>query len=392
MFFNLVFFFAIPLILFKIISFKLRKPKNLPPGPQALPLLGHLHLLKRPVHRTLHELSQKYGQVMFLQFGVRRVVVVSSPKAAEECFTKNDIIFANRPQMVAGKLLNYNSSTIGLSSYGDHWRNLRRITALEVLSQSRLAEFSNIRQEEVHFLLKELYEECHDFKPIKVALKSKFLYLTLNIMTRMIAGKRYYRKDVLNGEARQFQEVINDMVEFHGAINLEDYLPVLQWIDVNGLKKRMVVVMKKMDRLFQNLINERRKIRSGSTPLSDVPNRKEETKRTVIDILISLQDIESESITDQTVKSIMLVRSSCLSCFDIFSHFYRIMMSHTILSVKKQKIIFLSPLSISNNIHAYLKSSTKLCASTTVLNACIAFVFSREFISSSSFPTNTKHV
>ncbi|KAL3514412.1 hypothetical protein ACH5RR_027129 [Cinchona calisaya] len=301
---NLVFFLAIPFILF--ISNKLRKPKNLPPGPQALPITGHLHLLKRPVHRTLHELSQKYGPVMFLQFGVRKVIEASSPKAVEECFTKNDIIFANLPEMVAGKLLNYNSSTIGLSSYGDHWKNLRRITSLEVLSQSRLAEFTNIRQEEVHLLLKELYEESNDFQPIKFVLRSKFLYLTLNITMRMIAGKRYYGKDVTNEEARQFQEVIRDMVEFHGTANLEYYLPIFQWIDIKGLKKSMVTVMKKMDRLLQNLINEHQKIRSGSAPLSDASNRKKESKRALIDVLISLQDTEPEFVTNQIIKSIIM--------------------------------------------------------------------------------------
>lgn len=308
--FNLVFFFAIPFILFKFISFKLGKHRNLPPGPQAFPIIGHLHLLKKPVHRTLHELSQKYGHVMFLRFGVRKVVVVSSPNAAEECFTKNDIIFANRPETVAGKLLNYNSSTIGLSSYGDHWKNLRRITALQLFSQSRLAMFTNIRQEEAHFLLKELYEESNNFKPVKITLRSKFLDLALNIMMRMIAGKRFYGKDVMDEEAKQFHEVISEMVEFHGMVNLEDYLPLFKWIDIKGLKEKMVILMKKMDLLLQNLIDEHHKLRSGSSTQTsdDASGRKRKTNTTLIDILISSQETDPDSITDQIIKSIIVVR------------------------------------------------------------------------------------
>ncbi|XVE94975.1 hypothetical protein REPUB_Repub02eG0056500 [Reevesia pubescens] len=91
----------------------------------------HLHLLKELVHRTLNELSENYGPIMHLQFGTRKVLIVFSASAAKECFTKNDIIFANRPQLLADKHLNYNNATIGLAPYGDYWRNLRRLTTLE---------------------------------------------------------------------------------------------------------------------------------------------------------------------------------------------------------------------------------------------------------------------
>lgn len=94
--------------------------KNLPPSPPALPLIGHLHLIKEPLHQSLHKLTQKYGHMVFLYLGTRKVLVVSSPSAVEECLTRNDIAFANRPQTLVGKYLNYNNTTLGFSSYGDH--------------------------------------------------------------------------------------------------------------------------------------------------------------------------------------------------------------------------------------------------------------------------------
>nr|XP_027103366.1 cytochrome P450 81F4-like [Coffea arabica] len=63
------------------------------------------------------EVSRKYGPVLYLRFGIRPVVLVSSTSAAEECFTKNDITFANRPTLLVGKLLNYNSTTLPSRSY-----------------------------------------------------------------------------------------------------------------------------------------------------------------------------------------------------------------------------------------------------------------------------------
>ncbi|KAF2309745.1 hypothetical protein GH714_004917 [Hevea brasiliensis] len=166
---------------------KIQLIRNLPPSPLDLPIIGHLYLLKEPVHRTLHQLSEKHGHILFLKFGARNVPVVSSPTAVEECFTKNDIIFANRPQLLAGKHLNYNYTTIGLSSYGDHWRNLRRLTTIELFSTSRLATFSGIREQEVRQLLKQLFQDSST-SSIRVKLGTRLVDISFNSMLRMIAG------------------------------------------------------------------------------------------------------------------------------------------------------------------------------------------------------------
>lgn len=76
---------------------------NLPPSPLAFPIIGHLYLLKNKPLLTLTSLSAKYGPVLYLRYGSMPVVIVSSPSTVEECFTKNDIIFANRPRTMAGK-------------------------------------------------------------------------------------------------------------------------------------------------------------------------------------------------------------------------------------------------------------------------------------------------
>lgn len=42
--------------------------KKLPPSPPRVPIIGHLHLLKPPLFRSLHNLSEKYGPVISLRF------------------------------------------------------------------------------------------------------------------------------------------------------------------------------------------------------------------------------------------------------------------------------------------------------------------------------------
>ncbi|KDP41667.1 hypothetical protein JCGZ_16074 [Jatropha curcas] len=300
----------VPVLLFVLaakFSFqKLKRSKKFPPSPPARPVIGHLHMLKQPIHRTLHQLSEKYGDILFLRYGTRKVLLISSPSAAEECFTRNDIIFANRPRSLAGKYLNYDSTTMGFSSYGDHWRNLRRLTTIELFSTSRATMFSGIRTEEVRLLLKQLFQDSRK-EPAKVALTSKFLELTFNNIMRMIAGKRYYGKNVMDQGGEFLQDIIKEMEALRGSSNLNDYFPVLQWVDYQGVEKRMQKLMKKMDNFLQQLIDEHMKTRGDSFPpvnLSAASNQKKHT--TLIDVMLSLKETEPEFYTDQTIKGVIL--------------------------------------------------------------------------------------
>lgn len=302
--FAALFFFFV--LASKLIIYKLGNPKNLPPSPPSRPIIGHLHLLKQPIHRTLCELSKKYGDILFLRFGTRKVLVISSPSAVEECFTRKDVIFANRPRTLAGKHLNYNSTTMGFSSYGEHWRNLRRLTTIELFSASRVASFSEIRKEEVQLLLKQLFRDSSK-QQAKAGLTASFMELTFNVMMRMIAGKRYYGKEVVDEEARQFHNIIKEMEALRGSSNMNDFFPVLQWIDFQGLEKRMMGLKKKMDKFLQDLIEEHQKVRSQSsqsTKITGLGNQKR--NMTLIDVMLSLKETEPEFYTDQTIKGVIM--------------------------------------------------------------------------------------
>ncbi|GJY22180.1 cytochrome P450 81E8-like protein [Tanacetum coccineum] len=217
-----VFYFYIPFILLIISTITdhlLHRFQNLPPRPwlPPLPIIGHLYLLKRPLHKSIAKLSAIHGPIQLLQFGLRRVLVVSSPSAAEECLTKNDIVFANRPQLLAGKYLGYNYTSLVFAPYVDHWQNLRRISAIEVLSSQRLHEFEPIRAHEVYLMMRKLYKTSFK-QATKVQVKPLLVDLTLNAMMRMISGKRYYysKNDVLTEQekekAHRFQEIVTKIL------------------------------------------------------------------------------------------------------------------------------------------------------------------------------------
>ena len=60
-----------------------RNRGRLPPGPHPWPIIGNFHQIKKPVHRGLRDLAEKYGSIMFLRLGYVPTVVVSSSVTAE---------------------------------------------------------------------------------------------------------------------------------------------------------------------------------------------------------------------------------------------------------------------------------------------------------------------
>ncbi|KAL5064027.1 hypothetical protein RYX36_025764 [Vicia faba] len=283
------------LITLKFVLISTKRLKNLPPGPLSIPIIGNIYQLKHPLHRTLHNLSLKYGQVFSLRFGSRLVVVVSSPSVVHECFTKNDTVLANRPPLLAGKHLGYNYTAVTAAPYGDHWRNVRRIISLEILSSHRLNSFSGIRKNEIKKLMQNLARDCGDGFA-KVELKLKFSEMTFNMIMRMIAGKRYYGEDCDvsdEEEAKRFREVITEFISVGGSSNPSEFVWIFRLFDFGSYEKRLKRISRRFDGFLQGLVDEHR--------------RKNKNENTMIDHLLNLQESQPEYYTDQIIKGIVLV-------------------------------------------------------------------------------------
>lgn len=304
--------FLIPLALLifalLVVISKLRKVshKNLPPSPPSFPVIGHLHLLRNPFHRVLHNLSDKYGPILSLTIGSRPVVVITSPTAVQECFTKNDVVFANRPRLLSGKYINYNYTAVGFAPYGPHWRNMRRLATTELLSNHRLNTFLNVRVQELKLWVKNLYRylvsnDESDNNFVRVEMKSRLNDLSFNTLMRMVSGKRYYGDEVEDvEEAREFREIMKELLRLSGASNPADFLPVLRVFDYQGLEKRMLKANQRSDSFLQRLIDRQRERRSWR-------RQDEDHGKNMIDGLLSLQESEPQYYSDDIIKGHVLV-------------------------------------------------------------------------------------
>ncbi|OIW07005.1 hypothetical protein TanjilG_02639 [Lupinus angustifolius] len=287
-FFYFFFFLLVSLPTLKFL-FQTRRSKSFPPGPTYLPVIGNLHQLIQPLHCTFYGLSQKYGQIFSLVFGSHLVVVVSSLSIVQECFTKNDIILSQRPKLLIGKYIGYNYTAVGFSPYGDHWRNLRRIISLEVLSSHRLNSSLEIRRDEIMRLMQKLAKDsCKDFA--KVELKSKILELTFNTMMRILTGKRYFGEDLDASEveeAKQFREIIKELVVF------SEFIPSvgLGWFGFVS-EKSIKRIGLSLDVFIQGRIDEHRDGKKNTNCM--------------IDHLLTQQQSQPQYYTDQIIKGLIL--------------------------------------------------------------------------------------
>uniref|UniRef100_A0A7N0UY27 Cytochrome P450 n=1 Tax=Kalanchoe fedtschenkoi TaxID=63787 RepID=A0A7N0UY27_KALFE len=285
-----------PIIFFLVKQIQVQRappPPPPPPSPPSVPILGHLYLMKNdvPFQRTLQTLSATYGHVFRLKFGFRSAIVVSSPAAVEDCLVKNDVVFADRPLTRAAKHLNYDSTTMSNASYGDHFRNLRKILNLEIFSASRQSRFLCSRQEEVKMLVKSLFASTrHGFE--RVEMRSLISEMTLNGILRMISGKSDY-----GDEGGELRERIKERMGLSAAMsNPADFFPFLRWFDYKSYEKRLVKLKERMDEVLQGMVDQHRKKSSEGSSTDSM-----------IDNLLAMQEAEPASLTDVTIKGLILV-------------------------------------------------------------------------------------
>ena len=317
---NLYHYLGIIFFIFLTIKLLTHRKQNLPPSPFALPIIGHLHLIKNPLYQPLATLLSKYGPILYLRLGCRRVLVISSPSAVEECFTKNDIIFANRPRTMAGDLVTYNYTSFVWTPYGPLWRNLRRLCVVEIFSSNSVQKFSSIREEEVGNFIRRLFEVSAANGTQRVDLKSLFCLLTMNVMLRVVAGKRGV-EDSRDMEAEKifFREFKNIFFPSVG-INICDFFPILRWIGFLGIETNLKELQRTRDEYIQNLVDG---IRLKKT--NDLPVIKEEGKNpSLIEKLLSLQEEDPNFCSNEVIKSMALV-SSRLLCVNDFTGFFSLL-------------------------------------------------------------------
>ncbi|XP_028765142.1 cytochrome P450 71A1-like [Neltuma alba] len=273
--------FIIPILVLKLTRTR-RNKLNLPPSPPGFPFIGNLHQIGTLPHRSLKALSQKYGPLMFLHLGQKPTLVVSSAHMAREITKSHDVVFSDRPQTTAAKIILYGCKDLGFLPYGEEWRLKRKICVLELLSPKRVQFFQFVVREEVADMISKIREACADGdnKGSCVNMSDMIVAAANNIVCKCLLGQKFQSAD----GKRSFGDLAAQISAHTIAFSFGDFFPSLRWMDaVTGLISRMNATFREVDAFFDEVIDQHKAARRNE----DEDGKSE--KKDFVDILQQLQ-------------------------------------------------------------------------------------------------------
>ncbi|KAF8729037.1 hypothetical protein HU200_018348 [Digitaria exilis] len=249
---------------------------RLPPGPWNLPVIGSLHhLVGAPPHRALLRLARLHGPVMLLRLGEVPAVVVSSPEAAAEVMKANDPVFASRPRGATADVVGFGGKGLIFAPYGEHWRQMRKVCVVELLSARQVRRMERIRQAEAATAM-----AASPSADAVINLSQGLTALTNNVIARAAFG----------GECRQQQAYLLEIevvATLAAGFNLPDLFPssrLARWL--SGAVRDLRRSHARVERITAGIVQERMEKRSTSHGIVGADVDDED----LLDVLLRLQE------------------------------------------------------------------------------------------------------
>ncbi|XP_059190460.1 cytochrome P450 2F2-like [Centropristis striata] len=213
-------------LVFIFLQFKTRKPKNFPPGPPVLPIVGSiLNLsLENPL-KDFERLSKTYGDVYSLFLGPKPAVVINGMKAMKEAILTKGVDFAGRPQDMYVNDTTRRKGLI-LADYGSSWRDHRRF-ALMTLRNFGLGK--NSMEDRIHGELEYVIDKLDKSVGKSFSPELMFHNASSNIICQVLFGKRYeYDDEFIKVIVQCFTE--NAKLANGPWAMLYDSFPMIRWL------------------------------------------------------------------------------------------------------------------------------------------------------------------
>ncbi|KAJ4836523.1 hypothetical protein Tsubulata_044447 [Turnera subulata] len=222
-----------------------------PPGPMALPVIGHLHYLVGPaLVKSLQNLARQYGPLMLLRLGGAACYVVSDAKFAKEILKTNELNFVSRPDIDTSVYNIYKGSAFITAPYDAYWRFMKKLCMTRLLSTTQLNQLSHIREDETLKLLRLLADASRNGESCDV--KTVLMAMTNNVICRM-AMSIDCSEDA--NEAREIKELVDQISELGGKLSAGILGPLAK-LDIFGYGKQLGQKLGRFDQIVDRIIEE----------------------------------------------------------------------------------------------------------------------------------------
>ncbi|XP_058735049.1 cytochrome P450 93B16-like [Vicia villosa] len=292
-------------LLQRVLSKKNNKPKDCipyPPSPPALPIIGHLHLLKPLLHHAFRDLSDRYGPLIFLRLGYARFVVVNTPSLAKEFLKTNELVYSSRKMNIVINTVVYDDATFAFANYGPYWKFIKKLSTFELLGNHTLGQFLPIRTRELHAFIRMLANKSKSEETLN--LTQALLSLSNNIISRMMLSIETSGTD---SQAEQARVLVREVTQSFGEFNISDFIGFCKNFDLQGLKKKALDLHKRYDAFLEKIICDREESRKKFKVEGGSANEEEKPKD-FLDILLDVFDAKDCEVdfTRNHIKSLIL--------------------------------------------------------------------------------------
>ncbi|XP_058733017.1 flavonoid 3'-monooxygenase-like [Vicia villosa] len=285
---------AASILIYKLLNLISKPSSRLPPGPKPWPIVGNLPHMGPVPHHALAALALKHGPLMHLRLGFVDVIVAASASVAEQFLKVHDANFSNRPPNSGAKYMAYNYQDLVFAPYGPRWRLLRKLSYVHMFSSKALDDFSHIRQEEVARLIRNLASSGS-----KAANLGQMLNVcTTNALARVMIGRRVFNdgNSGCDPRADEFKSMVVELMVLAGVFNVGDFVPALEWLDLQGVQGNMKKLHKRFDTFLTSIIEDHKVSKS-------------EKHNDLLSTLLSLKekdDEDGDKVNDTEIKALLL--------------------------------------------------------------------------------------
>ncbi|KAJ0501901.1 putative N-methylcoclaurine 3'-monooxygenase [Helianthus annuus] len=255
-----LFLLLTPLFLVFIIRKYLKSGKKLPPGPRPWPIIGNLNQVGKNPHVSTAILAQEHGGLISLHLGTQVLIVASSPEAAMGILRTQDRFLSSRfvPSAFHSNYLPF--ALIWSLDCNENWKSLRTLCRIEMFSVKALEYQSSLREEK----LAQMIDFLRRKKGQVVNIEEVVFTTMFNTLSNIFFGKDFLDLEDQRGTASGLKEKLIKILENGLAPNISDFFPILQRLDLQGLRKQ---TLRHVDEVFDSwvgIINERRSVAAAN--------------------------------------------------------------------------------------------------------------------------------